>query len=190
MGYFPFYPDAGNITLPVPIADGGTGEITAAAAFAELAPLTTEGDLIIENATPAPARLAIGAANQVLGTGGGTMPAWQADLYPAATTGAAGYVLVNGTGTIISVTAPNDGNLHLCIVSGLLHITTIIVGGQIVYGVPGDYTNTLLAGSEGTGWVAAGGVAITMQPGTTLNMVQNTAVSSGAAVLYASLWLL
>lgn len=38
--------------------------------------LTTRGDIIIENSTPAPARLAIGTNGQVLGTNG-TDPAWR-----------------------------------------------------------------------------------------------------------------
>lgn len=38
-------------------------------------PMTTAGDLIIENAVPAPARLAVGAAGQTLGVSGG-LPAW------------------------------------------------------------------------------------------------------------------
>jgi hypothetical protein len=38
--------------------------------------LTTAGDLLIENATPAAARLPVGTAGQVLGVSGG-LPAWQ-----------------------------------------------------------------------------------------------------------------
>jgi hypothetical protein len=41
-------------------------------------PMTTEGDIIIENATPAPARLALGAAGTVLGQAS-SLPAW---VYP------------------------------------------------------------------------------------------------------------
>ena len=38
-------------------------------------PMTTKGDIIIEDATPAPARLAIGSTGQVLGVASG-LPAW------------------------------------------------------------------------------------------------------------------
>jgi hypothetical protein len=66
---------ASNVTGIVAIANGGTGQSTAAAAFAALSPLTTAGDIIYENATPAPARLPIGTTGQVLTVSGG-LPAW------------------------------------------------------------------------------------------------------------------
>jgi hypothetical protein len=66
---------AANEGGTVPIANGGTANITAAAAFKALAPLTTQGDIIYENATPAPARLPIGTTGQVLAVSGG-VPTW------------------------------------------------------------------------------------------------------------------
>jgi hypothetical protein len=64
-----------QLTGQVAIANGGTGQSTAAAAFAALSPLTTAGDIIIENNTPAPARLGIGSTGQVLTVVAG-LPAW------------------------------------------------------------------------------------------------------------------
>ncbi len=61
---------------PLPISEGGTGQTTAAAAFAALSPLTTAGDIIYENNTPAPANLPIGTTGQVLTVVAG-LPAWQ-----------------------------------------------------------------------------------------------------------------
>lgn len=61
----------------IAISHGGTGQTTAANAFIALSPLTTEGDIIYENATPAPARLAIGANNTAL-VSNGTLPGWAA----------------------------------------------------------------------------------------------------------------
>lgn len=71
---------SGTLTLSysgtaLPIANGGTAATTAAAAFVNLSPLTTAGDLIFENATPAPARLPIGSTGQLLTVVGG-LPAW------------------------------------------------------------------------------------------------------------------
>ena len=60
----------------LPIANGGTNASSAAAAFINLSPLTTAGDLIYENASPAPARLGIGSSGQVLTVSGG-LPSWQ-----------------------------------------------------------------------------------------------------------------
>src|SRR5512135_822301 len=60
----------------VSIANGGTGQSTASAAFAALSPMTTAGDIIYENATPTPARLPIGTSGQILTVVSG-VPAWQ-----------------------------------------------------------------------------------------------------------------
>lgn len=59
----------------IAINHGGTGQTSAASAFAALSPLTTAGDLIYENSTPAPARLAIGSTGQILTVVAG-LPAW------------------------------------------------------------------------------------------------------------------
>jgi hypothetical protein len=64
-----------GLTTPVSIPNGGTGQATAAAGFAALSPLTTAGDIIYENATPAPARLPIGSAGQALSPASG-IPSW------------------------------------------------------------------------------------------------------------------
>jgi hypothetical protein len=67
--------DAANVTGVVAIVNGGTGQTTASAAFAALSPLTTAGDIIYENNTPAPARLPVGTTGQVLTVSSG-LPSW------------------------------------------------------------------------------------------------------------------
>jgi hypothetical protein len=62
--------------LPVPIAEGGTGQITAVAAFNALSPLTTLGDLLTNDGTNN-IRLAVGAANTFLGSTGAAVPSWR-----------------------------------------------------------------------------------------------------------------
>lgn len=60
----------------VPIADGGTGQSTATAAFDALAPTTTQGDLIYHNGTDN-VRLAAGTSGSFLKTNGaGANPEW------------------------------------------------------------------------------------------------------------------
>jgi hypothetical protein len=60
----------------VAIADGGTGQSTATAAFDALAPTTTQGDLIYHNGTDN-VRLAKGTASQLLRmNAGATAPEW------------------------------------------------------------------------------------------------------------------
>lgn len=81
----------------LPIANGGTGGTTAATAFANLSPLTTAGDLIYENSTPAPARLSIGSSGTVLTVSSG-LPAWES-------------IDLSGVSTSLSneLTVPNGG---------------------------------------------------------------------------------
>ncbi len=71
-----------SLSVPVSIADGGTGQTTAAAAFGALMPLTTTGDILYASAASTAARLAgpTSATRQYLtSTGTGTAaqaPAW------------------------------------------------------------------------------------------------------------------
>jgi hypothetical protein len=66
---------AGNVTGTVAIANGGTGQTTATAAFNALNPMTTTGDIIYEASATTAARLPIGSTGQVLTVSGG-IPAW------------------------------------------------------------------------------------------------------------------
>lgn len=68
-----------DITSAVPITAGGTGQITKAAAFDALSPMTTGGDLIYGGASGTATRLANGTSGYVLTSNGGTSPpTWQA----------------------------------------------------------------------------------------------------------------
>ena len=68
----------GSPTGVAAIAQGGTGQTTASAAFNALSPITSTGDLIIGNGTNSATRLAIGSNNQVLtSNGAGALPTWQ-----------------------------------------------------------------------------------------------------------------
>lgn len=59
----------------IAIANGGTGQTTAAAAFNALSPMTTTGDITYESGTNTSSRLAIGTTGQVLSVESG-IPAW------------------------------------------------------------------------------------------------------------------
>jgi hypothetical protein len=61
----------------VAIAQGGTGQATASAAFNALSPITTTGDIILGNGTNSATRLGIGASGYVL-TSNGTTASWAA----------------------------------------------------------------------------------------------------------------
>lgn len=65
----------------VPIADGGTGQSTATAAFDALAPTTTQGDIIYHNGTDN-VRLAAGTSGMFLQTlGASANPVWAASRF-------------------------------------------------------------------------------------------------------------
>lgn len=70
----------------LPIANGGTGQTTASAAFNALSPITTAGDLILGNGTNTATRLAIGANGYVL-TSNGTTASWAANSGSGISTG-------------------------------------------------------------------------------------------------------
>jgi hypothetical protein len=88
--------------VPIPIADGGTNGTTATAAFDNLAPTTTAGDIIFHNGTDN-VRLAAGTAGQVLQmNAGATAPAW-------GTAASVPFFFGNGLGAGF---APTDNTNH------------------------------------------------------------------------------
>jgi hypothetical protein len=174
----------------------GAGEITAGAGLAKtgnvisLGVLTTAGDLIVENATPAPARLAVGGVNEVLGVASG-LPAWQPGMTIQTTTGATPYTLVNGTGNILTWTAPNDGALHRVMVLCNLLVTSAETAGAIGLSiilpngtgkVPG-----VLSGGSGAGLTQVTQTYF-VEANTTVTLEQTSALTGGAAILWADLW--
>jgi len=65
-----------SLISPVSLANGGTGQTSASAAFNALSPITTTGDLILGNGPSSATRLGIGTAGQVLKSTG-TTASWQ-----------------------------------------------------------------------------------------------------------------
>jgi len=65
-----------SLISPVTVANGGTGQTSASAAFNALSPITTTGDLIVGNGTNSATRLGIGTSGYVLKSTG-TTAAWQ-----------------------------------------------------------------------------------------------------------------
>jgi hypothetical protein len=66
---------AGGAGATVPVGQGGTGQVTAAAAFNALSPMTTTGDMVYDSSGGTAARLPAGTSGQYLGISGG-VPAW------------------------------------------------------------------------------------------------------------------
>jgi hypothetical protein len=121
-----------------------------------------------------------------------TFTPFGAALGLVATTGAAGYTLVNGTGNILSWTAPNDGQPHRVLLFGELIVTTLEAGGtiQVAFTPPtgGAQTATLLAGGLAAGYRGLNNVTFMVAPGTTVTIQQSAALTSGAAVMFLEVW--
>jgi hypothetical protein len=154
-------------------------------------PMTAAGDLIDGAAAGAPQRLPIGTAGQSLGISAGA-PAWLQALQLQATTGATGYTLVNGTGNIITWAVPNDGALHRFLIAINLLVTSAETGGAA--GLSALLSPTGASHSPGllTGGTAAGLTQVNnayfAQAGSTVTLAQTSALTAGAAVLWAEIW--
>lgn len=132
---------SGTITMAgtLAIANGGTGQTTAANAFIALSPLTTVGDIIYENTGPVPARLPIGSSANVLTVVAG-LPAWAAP----ATAGTVTSVDVSGGTTGLTFT-----------------------GGPITSSGTITMAGTLAIANGGTGQVTAAAAFSALSPLTT-----------------------
>ena len=102
-----------GVTGTLPIANGGTGQITASAAFNALSPITTTGDLIVGNGTNSATRLGIGTNGYVL-TSNGTTATWSASTggvtsFSAGTTGLTPNTATTGAVSLAGTLAIANG---------------------------------------------------------------------------------
>jgi hypothetical protein len=148
---------AANEGGTIPVANGGTGQTTGAAAFAGLAPLTTAGDILIENATPAPARLPIGTTGQVLAVSGG-LPSWQTVVVQRR------VVAVNAPGATPSTDTDNGDQFRFTgLATAITSMTTNLTGtpatGQTIWFIFID-SGTARAITWGTSFESSGGATL------------------------------
>lgn len=167
---------ASNVTGTVAIANGGTGQTTASAAFNALSPVTSTGDLIIGNGANSATRLPIGANNYVL-TSNGTTAVW-------AVASGSGATITNDTSTSTNVyptfAAATSGALSTIYTSnakylykpstGELTSEHFIAGnGIFVNNLTIDVSYTIAAGTSG---MSAG--PITVASGTTVTVASGS----------------
>lgn len=109
-----------------------------------------------------------------------------------ASTGPAGFALQNATPVIASWTAPNDGQMHYAIVIGSVNITVTEVGGGVTisytHPLAGAQTYNASSPNDGPQLSAFGSggdqeTAFLMAPGTTISVVQTSALTAGTAVV-------
>lgn len=111
-----------------------------------------------------------------------------------ATTGVAGFALQNGTPTIASWTAPNDGQLHRAMFFASLVISSGETGGAINVGFTAPDGTVVAWGIFAAGQAAGYGytqspiVPAVVKAGTTVTISQGSPLTAGAAKLYAEIW--
>ena len=134
----------------VAIAQGGTGQTTASAAFNALSPITTTGDLIIGNGTNSATRLAIGTNGYVL-TSNGTTATWQASTGGVTTFSGGTTGLTPATATAGAITLAGT----LAIANGGTNSTATPTAGGATYGT-GTAIAYTAAGTAGQVLTSAG----------------------------------
>ncbi len=165
-----------QVTGTLPIANGGTGQTTASAAFNALSPVTSTGDLILGNGANSSTRLPIGANNYVL-TSNGTTAVW------ALATGS-GATITNDTTTATNVyptfAAATSGALSTIYTSNAKYLYKPSTGeltsehfvagnGIFVNSLTIDVSYTIAAGTSG---MSAG--PITIASGTTVTVASGS----------------
>ena len=141
-----------GVTGTLPVANGGTGQTTASAAFNALSPITTTGDLIIGNGTNSATRLAIGTNGYVL-TSNGTTASW------AASAGG-----VTSFQTSLNGLTPNTSTTGAITLAGTLGATsggtgfTTYAAGDLIYASATNTLSKLTAGTNGYVLTLASGV--------------------------------
>lgn len=107
-------------------------------------------------------------------------------------TAVAGFALQNGTPNILTWNVPNDGLNHRFIVVCTIVVTVAETGGAInvAFTPPGAGINSaqLTAGGSGIGSVNANYRAGIASPGTTVQVNQSSALTLGAASVFAEIW--
>lgn len=165
-----------QVTGTLPIANGGTGQTIASAAFNALSPVTSTGDLILGNGVNSSTRLPIGANNYVL-TSNGTTAVW------ALATGS-GATITNDTTTATNVyptfAAATSGSLSTIYTSNAKYLYKPSTGeltsehfvagnGIFVNSLTIDVSYTIAAGTSG---MSAG--PITIASGTTVTVASGS----------------
>lgn len=150
-----------KVTGLLPLANGGTGQATAAAAFGALSPLTTKGDLL--SFTTVNARVPVGADGTFLTADSGQASgvAWGAVSVPNVTQGAAGSVQsagqLLGTNTDDAAGTGFVGEIIQTIISEASAVSCPNASGTAVASItltPGDWNvnfNGQLKGLQGVG---------------------------------------
>jgi hypothetical protein len=113
-------------------------------------------------------------------------------------TGINGFALQNATPTILapSWVAPNDGNMHRILIYSQLVVSSTETGGIILVNFTDPSgtarARTLFAGTLVAAYYTPNGdspaTPFNIAPNTGISIVQNSALSAGAATFWAEIW--
>ena len=165
VGVAPSYGKIGlttHVSGTLPIANGGTGQTTASAAFNALSPVTSTGDLIIGNGTNSATRLAIGTNGYLL-TSNGTTASWAAapaagvTSFSAGSTGLTPNTATTGAISLAGTLAVGYGGTGVTVSSGASSVVLRDSNSNIT-------GNALFAGTTST---AAAGTTTTLSASST-----------------------
>ena len=189
-----------STNIQSPYSNAGVGTVAATDASIVVtgtatAPTIATGTLDVI-ATQHPAAAAVGLNSQKItslanGSAATDAAAFGQIIAKQAATSTSGYTLVNGTGTIITWTTPNDGALHRAMMFGSLNVTTPETGGQIQmhYTDPGGTANATPMWPGGQSGVnTATAKLVVCKANTAVTISQDTALTAGAAVAYCEIW--
>ena len=177
-GFTPSTATSGAITLAgtLAVANGGTGQTTASAAFNALSPITTTGDLILGNGTNSATRLAIGANGYILSSNG-TTASWQPAPAGGVTTFAGGTTgLTPASATSGAITLAGT----LAVANGGTGLTAGTSGGILAYTATGTLASSALLAANAL--MVGGGAGVAPSTVTTgTGVVTALGVNTGSA---------
>ena len=200
-GLTPVSPTTGAVVLAgtLGIANGGTGQTTASAAFNALSPVTSTGDLIIGNGVNSATRLPIGTNGYVL-TSNGTTATWAASTggvtsFSAGTTGFSPSVATTGAVTLTGTLAIGSGGTGQTTASAAFNaLSPITTTGDLIVGNGTNSATRLAIGTNGyvltsngttASWAASTGGVTSFSGGTT--GLTPSSPTTGAIVLAGTL---
>jgi hypothetical protein len=114
-------------------------------------------------------------------------------LFRQAATPVTGFALQNATPAILSWTAPNDGQLHRVLLLASIDVTSAETGGAVGLNFTApDGTSSpfqpVFAAGLGVNAAAGTALAVMCKAGSTVFFNQTSALSAGAAVVWAEIW--
>ena len=191
------------VTGTLPIANGGTGQTTASAAFNALSPITSQGDLILGSGTNTATRLAIGANGYVL-TSNGTTASWAASTggvtsFTAGTTGFTPNTTSTGAITLAgTLNIANGGTGQTTATAAFNALSPVTSTGDLIIGNGTNSSTRLAIGTNGyvltsngttATWAASSGGVTSLTAGTGISLsgstgavtVTNSGVTSAVA---------